>query len=92
VRPCRHRLNTFGGIESPNLPVPVEFNRASAANWLAEQGRMPDWIKYGGLRDKPYVKGLPADMIGIPGRVGHQRASESQRKFMETGEHGMIKS
>ena len=85
-----HRLNTFGGIESPNLPVPVEFNRASAANWLAEQGRMPDWIKYGGLRDKPLIEGIPADMIGIPGRVGHQRASESQRKFMETGEHGMI--
>ena len=85
-----HRLNTFGGIESPNLPVPVEFNRASAANWLAEQGRMPDWIKYGGLRDKHLVEGMPSDIIGVPGRVGHQRASESQRKFLETGEHGMI--
>jgi hypothetical protein len=85
-----HRLNTFGGIESPNLPVPVEFNRASAANWLAEQGRMPDWIKYGGLRDKHLVEGMPADIMGVPGRVGHQRASESQRKFLETGEHGMI--
>jgi hypothetical protein len=84
-----HRLNTFGGIESPNLPVPVEFNRASAANWLAEQGRMPDWIKYGGLRDKHLVEGIPSDIIGVPGRVGHQRASESQRKFMDTGFHGM---
>jgi hypothetical protein len=85
-----HRLNTFGGIESPNLPVPVEFNRASAANWLAEQGRMPDWIKYGGLPDKANVAGMPQDMIGVPGRVGHQRASTSQQKFMDTGEHGMI--
>jgi hypothetical protein len=84
-----HRLNTFGGIESPNLPVPVEFNRASAANWLAEQGRMPDWIKYGGLRDKHLVEGIPSDIIGVPGRVGHQRASGSQQKFMLTGEHGM---
>ena len=84
-----HRLNTFGGIESPNLPVPVEFNRASAANWLAEQERMPDWIKYGGLRDKHLVEGMPQDIIGVPGRVGHQRASESQRKFMDTGFHGM---
>jgi hypothetical protein len=84
-----HRLNTFGGIESPNLPVPVEFNRASAANWLAEQGRMPDWIKYGGLRDKHLVEGIPSDIVGVPGRVGHQRASESQRKFMDTGFHGM---
>lgn len=84
-----HRLNTFGGIESPNLPVPVEFNRASAANWLAEQGRMPDWIKYGGLRDKHLVEGIPSDIIGVPGRVGHQRASESQRKFIDTGFHGM---
>ena len=85
-----HRLNTFGGIESPNLPVPVEFNRASAANWLAEQGRMPDWIKYGGMRDKELVAGIPQDIIGVPGRVGHQRASASQQKFMDTGEHGMI--
>jgi hypothetical protein len=85
-----HRLNTFGGIESPNLPVPVEFNRASAAHWLAEQGRMPDWIKYGGLRDKHLVEGMPSDIVGVPGRVGHQRASASQNKFMETGEHGMI--
>lgn len=85
-----HRLNTFGGIESPNLPVPVEFNRASAANWLAEQGRMPDWIKYGGMRDKELVAGMPQDIIGVPGRVGHQRASTSQQKFMDTGEHGMI--
>jgi hypothetical protein len=85
-----HRLNTFGGIESPNLPVPVEFNRASAANWLAEQGRMPDWIKYGGLRDKHLIEGMPEDIMGVPGRVGHQRASASQQKFMDTGEHGMI--
>jgi hypothetical protein len=75
---------------SDTTPVPVEFNRASAANWLAEQGRMPDWVKYGGLRDKHLVEGMPADIMGVPGRVGHQRASTSQNKFMETGEHGMI--
>jgi hypothetical protein len=84
-----HRLNTFGGIESPNMPVPGEFNRATAAHWLAEQGRMPDWIKYGGMKDKELVAGMPQDIVGVPGRVGHQRASTSQQKFMQTGEHGM---
>jgi hypothetical protein len=84
-----HRLNTFGGIESPNMPVPGEFNRATAAHWLAEQGRMPDWIKYGGMKDKELVTGIPQDIVGVPGRVGHQRASTSQQKFMQTGEHGM---
>lgn len=83
------RLNVFGGIESPNLPVPAEFSRASAANWLAEQGRWDDWVKYGGLDAASRAKVAPADMQAIKGRVGHQRASTSQGKYLATGSHGM---
>jgi hypothetical protein len=83
------RLNVFGGIESPNLPVPIEFQRASAANWLAEQGRWDDWKKFGGLRDAERKSLAPPDMQALKGRVGHQRASASQEKFLKTGEHGM---
>ena len=83
------RLNTFGGIESPNLPVPVEFGRASAANWLAEQDRWDDWVKYGGLKGKQQLSYVPEDMRRIKGRVGHERASKSQSKYLATGAHGM---
>lgn len=84
-----HRLNTFGGIESPNMPVPIEFQRASAANWLANTGRWDDWKKFGGLRDEERQLIAPADMMALKGRVGHERASTSQEKFLNTGEHGM---
>lgn len=84
-----HRLNTFGGIESPNMPVPIEFQRASAANWLANTGRWDDWKKFGGLRDEERQLVAPADMMALKGRVGHERASTSQEKFLNTGEHGM---
>ena len=83
------RLNVFGGIESPNLPVPKEFQRASAAHWLAEQGRWEDWTKYGGLKGKKDIPDLPEGMSGIPGRVGHKRAVESMTKYLKTGEHAM---
>lgn len=85
------QLNTFGGIESPNMPVPNEFRRASAAHMLAEQGRFPEWQKYGGLSalEKQGMSDYPADLMTVPGRVGHKRAATSQNKFLETGEHGM---
>jgi len=85
------QLNTFGGIESPNMPVPNEFRRASAAHMMAEQGRFPDWVKYGGMRadEKTGIASYPQDLMSVPGRVGHQRASASQGKYLQTGEHGM---
>lgn len=84
------RLNTFGGIESPNLPVNKEFIRATSANQLYTQGRWDDWMRYGGL-DGPgkAAAGAPDDMMGMPGRVGHIRASASQDKYLRTGQHGM---
>lgn len=85
------QLNTFGGIESPNMPVPNEFRRASAAHMMAEQNRFPEWMKYGGIKaeDKPSIANYPSDLMSVPGRVGHARASKSQNKYIETGLHGM---
>jgi hypothetical protein len=84
------RLNKFGGIESPNMKVVDETRRAAAANFMNESGKFEDWAKYGGL---PYeyrvAKGLVPELGDLPGRVGHVRASNSQRKVIQTGEHGM---
>lgn len=85
-----NRLNAYSGIESPNMAVPNEIRRAAAANYMAEQGRFPEWQQYGGLpMETRAARGLLTDMPSVPGRIGHQRASESQRKMLETGAHGM---
>lgn len=85
-----NRLNTFGGIESPNMPVDKEFIRATSANMLNTQGRWSDWVNFGGLKGpEKAAAGAPADMLGMPGRVGHIRAATSQDKYLRTGNHGM---
>ena len=84
------RLNKFGGIESPNMNVVDESRRAAAANFMNEQGKFEDWAKYGGLPyDYRVSQGLVPELGNLPGRVGHTRASNSQRKVIQTGEHGM---
>lgn len=80
------RMNAFSGIESPNMPVSKEITRGTAANWLAEQGRWDDWVKWGGMKNKGGLLGVPEDMVALPGRVGHKRASKSQGIFMDTGD------
>lgn len=85
-----NRLNNFGGVESPNLNVADETIRAAAANHMHELGKFDEWQNYGGLPgDIRRARGLIPELEGVPGRVGHQRASASQRKIIETGEHGM---
>jgi hypothetical protein len=84
-----NNLNSFGGIESPNLAVPMETRRAFAANYMAEGGRFDEWAKYGGIKGPERTIEHPQDILSVPGRIGHQRASSAQRRVFETGEHGM---
>ena len=84
------RLNKFGGIESPNMNVVDESRRAAAANFMNESGKFEDWAKYGGLPyDYRVAQGLVPELGNLPGRVGHTRAANAQRRVIETGEHGM---
>jgi len=84
------RLNSFGGVESPNMAVPNETRRAFAANYLQQQGRFPEWMQHGGTpADIRNRQGLLPDLETVPGRVGHQRASAAQQRIIDTGEHGM---
>ena len=84
------RLNKFGGIESPNMNVVDESRRAAAANFMNEAGKFEDWAKYGGLPyDYRVAQGLVPELGNLPGRVGHTRAANAQRRVIETGEHGM---
>lgn len=82
-----NRFNNITGIMSSQSKVETELRRGSAANWLNEQGRIDDFIKYGGKEKAP---GRPADMAGIPGHMGHKTShGVPLSRFIETGEHGM---
>lgn len=76
------RINAFGGIESPNMPVLKEIDRATAANYLFNQGRWGDWSRFGGMKNKQSLPYIPADMKTIPGRVGHNRSAMSQSRVL----------
>lgn len=77
------QLNALTGMASPMSDVLTELNRGTAANWLANQGRFEDFLKYGGKAD---AKGRPADMAGIKGHMAHSTAqAPSMQKFLESG-------
>ena len=84
-----NQFNNFSGIESPQMAVVDELRRAAAAHNFAEAGRFPEWMKYGGMRASERGADFPPELRTVPGRIGHVRAAESQRKFLEQGKHGM---
>jgi hypothetical protein len=77
-------FNVFSGIHSANAPVESEITRGSALNWLNRQGRVEDYIKYGG---KMGIPGRPEDMATIPGHYAHVTAHlKPSMKYLETGQ------
>jgi len=64
------RFNGFTGMSSPNSEVLTELARGTGANWLAQQGRFSDFVRYGG----GLAPGRPADMSAIPGHLTHSTA------------------
>jgi hypothetical protein len=65
------KFNTLTGIHSANSSVLTELNRGSAANWLDSEGRLGDYINYGGSMG---VEGRPDDMAGVVGHMAHKTA------------------
>lgn len=68
------RLNGFMGMSSPNSEVLTEINRGTGANYLAEQGRFDDFVKYGGLAEYKRGTDYPRDMRAIQGHMVHSTA------------------
>jgi hypothetical protein len=65
------KLNTLTGIHSANSSVLTELNRGTAANWLDSEGRLGDYINYGGSMG---AEGRPDDMAGVVGHMAHKTA------------------
>lgn len=81
------RMNTYSGMASPGSDVMTELRRGSTARMLAEQGRMEDWLKYGGRPDQP---GAPLDMRGVPGHPYSSTAHAiPMEEYFRTGEIGI---
>ena len=79
------QLNGFMARESPNLAVPGEIKRGTAANMMAEQGRMDVWRESGGLGADE--RGVP-ELAAVPGRIGGRRIAQSQTDLMEMIRNG----
>lgn len=62
-------MNYLTALHSPNSAVVPEIARGSAAYMLNEQGRFPDWLKYGGNPTQP-----PLSLEGVPGHRAHSTA------------------
>lgn len=62
------RFNTLTGMASPGSNVLTELNRGTAANWLAQQNRFDDFIRYGG----GMLPGAPSDMAAVAGHSYHR--------------------
>jgi len=69
-----NRFNTLTGMASPGSEVMTELNRGTAANWLDKQGRLDDFLLYGGMAEKYRDAGFPDDMRAIMGHAYHPTA------------------
>lgn len=82
------QLNALSGMSSPMSDVITETSRGTAANWLKNQGRFEDYVKYGGKRgDKPGETPRPPGMGDYPGHMTHSSAQTPamQRYFANDG-------
>ena len=78
-----NQLNHLTGMASPGSNVLTEMNRGTAANYLANQGRFDDFLKYAGKSNNPRA---PADMQSILGHPYHRTAQgKPMQQYLETG-------
>jgi hypothetical protein len=74
-------------MASPGSDVLTELNRGTAALTLANQGRLDDFIKYGGRAFNTRNNDFPEDLYGVKGHVYHSTAhANPMRKYYESGE------
>ena len=85
-----NRFNTFSGMASPGSDVLTEFNRGTAANWLANEGRFDDFVRYAGVPQKDRFGSSPADMQAIMGHPYHRTAQAiPMQKYVSSGQVDM---
>lgn len=80
------RLNSVIGMMSAGSGVEAEINRGLAANYLIEQGRGQDFVKYGGVKLPARGPDFPQDIMAIKGHMNHLTSHGLPlQKYMENG-------
>lgn len=84
------RINNLTGMASPGSDVLTEFNRGTAANWLANEGRFDDFVKYAGMPAAARFGSFPEDMKSVMGHPYHKTAQATpMQKYLSSGELDM---
>lgn len=79
-------FNTFSGMASPGSDVLTEFNRGTAANWLNNEGRFDDFVRYAGVGMDSRFGSFPNDMRAVMGHPYHKTAQAiPMQKYVNTG-------
>lgn len=85
-----NRMNNLSGMASPGSDVLTEFNRGTAANWLANEGRFDDFVKYAGMPAAARVGAFPEDLRAVMGHPYHKTAQATpMQKYLAKGELDM---
>lgn len=85
-----NKLNALSGMASPGSDVLTEFNRGTAANWLSNEGRFDDFLRYGGLPAGARYGEFPEDMMNVMGHPYHKTAQATpMQKYLQSGEVDM---
>lgn len=83
----KQALNARMGVMSPQASPASEIPRGFMANHLANNGRLEDFIRYGGLTDEQRAAfpGFPKDMYGAPGHKNHAAHVPNLLEFEQLG-------
>jgi hypothetical protein len=88
--PAYKQFNALTGMSSPGSEVLTELNRGTAANWLANEGRFDDFVRYAGMAENKRGKKFPDDIRAVIGHPHHSTAQATpMAKFLESGELDM---
>lgn len=80
------KFNNIGSMFSPGSDVETEINRGTAAHMMAEQGKWPDFMKYGGMAAGKRGADFPQELKDVIGHPYHSTAQAGPaNKYLQTG-------
>jgi hypothetical protein len=83
------QFNTLSGMASPGSDVGTEIARGTSANWLQNQGRFADFLKYSGVAndERAGIRDYPQDILDVPGHAYHKTAHAlPMSQYLSSGE------
>ncbi len=87
------KFNAFTSMASPGSDVLTELNRGTAANWLNNEGRFEDFLRYAGKPAMNRGASAPTDMRDVHGHIYHMTAQGGpMAKFIANADLSGMKS